>query len=176
MLVVLLPGTPAWAHATLVSADPVKDATLTKAPASVTLVFSEKLNPDFTTIAISDAGRRRVAAAEPSVDGDIGSVTLSEPLGNGGYTVAYRVVSVDGHTVQGSYTFTLADPTLPQPAAATSAVAAPPPVGEGSGGGIPAPVLIGLLGLGAALAVVAVVLWLTGRRRAAGRDRAAAAG
>ncbi|NJP35771.1 copper resistance CopC family protein [Micromonospora thermarum] len=43
-------------------------------------------------------------------------------LANGTYTVAYRVVSADGHPVQGSYRFTVADPT------ATASPDAPAPV------------------------------------------------
>lgn len=164
VLVVLLPAAPAWAHAQLVSADPAKDATLSKAPASVTLTFSERLNPDFTTIVVSDAGRRRIPAATPAVDGGVGSVALGGRLGNGAYTVAYRVVSADGHTVQGSYPFTVADPALPAAETAAAPPAAAPPAGDS--GGIPVPLLIGLAAFGVVLVAVAVRLWTTARRRA----------
>ena len=62
---VLIPGSPAWAHAQLLSSDPAKDATLTEAPAAVALKFSERLNPDFTTIVISDAVFRLGAVVNP---------------------------------------------------------------------------------------------------------------
>ena len=102
VVAVLLPGGPAWAHAKVVSADPAENATLTKAPASITLVFSERPNPDFITIVVSDAGRQRIAASTPAVTAESGTVTLGRPLNNGSYTVAYRMVSVDGHARQGS--------------------------------------------------------------------------
>ena len=170
IVAVLLPGAPAWAHAQLVSADPAKDATLTKAPASVTLTFSERLNPDFTTIVVSDTGQQRIPASAPTVTAAAGSVTLSQPLGNGSYTVAYRVVSVDGHTVQGSYTFTVTDPALPAavPASSAPGTAAASPAGSG---GIPAAVLIGLGAGGAVLALIAAFLFVTARRRAAVQPR-----
>jgi len=170
VLAVLLPGTPAWAHAQLVSSDPVKDAALAKAPTSVALVFSERLNPDFTTIVVSDAAGRRVPASTPAVDAVTGTVTLSQPLGNGVHTVAYRVVSVDGHTVQGSYTFTVTDPALPAavPASSAPGTAAASPAGSG---GIPAAVLIGLGAGGAVLALIAAFLFVTARRRAAVQPR-----
>jgi hypothetical protein len=173
VLVVLAPSAPAWAHAQLVSADPAKDATVAKAPTTVTLVFSEQLNPDFTTIVVSDSARQRIPAGDPVVQGVNGTLTLSQALGNGAYTVAYRVVSNDGHTVQGSYTFTVADPALPAAAAVVPSAsalheAAAPPAGSG---GIPTGVLIGLAALGVVLAGLAAYFYVSGRRRTTASPR-----
>lgn len=162
VVAVLLPGTPVWAHTALVSADPAKDATLARAPSAVTLVFSQSLNPDFTTIVVSDASRRRVPAAPPSIKDGAGTVALSGALTNGAYTVAYRVVSTDGHTVQGSYVFTVADPAQPAAVAPSVAAAAPPAPADR---GRPALVLAGLAALAVVLAAAA--WWLVMRRRAA---------
>ncbi|XVV09758.1 copper resistance CopC family protein [Actinoplanes sp. CA-131856] len=159
---VLLPTTPAWAHTQLVATTPAKDAVLTTAPEAITLEFSQRLNPSFTTIALSDAARQRIEASTPAIDVAKGTIVPRKPLANGTYTVAYRVVSVDGHTVQGSYVFTVDDPALPP--AAAKATAAPP---AGSRG-IPTGVLIGLAALGVALAGAAAYLFVTtGRRRSA---------
>lgn len=119
----LVPATPAAAHNSLQEATPARDARLTAAPTQVTLRFLQRLNPSFTTITLSDAGRRTVATSAPAVDGATGTVTIDEPLGNGTYTVAYRVVSRDGHPVQGSYRFTVADPAAPAPSAPASPAA-----------------------------------------------------
>jgi copper resistance protein C len=183
---VLLPGAPAWAHTALVSSAPAKDAALTEAPTTVRLTFSQRLNPDFTTIVVSDAAKHRIPAAPPVIDQATGTVTLSEALTNGSYTVAYRVVSSDGHTVQGSYTFTVADPTQPSATAspapaspapatapATSAAAALPPPDTDSGG-MPTGVLIGLGSAGLLLAATALYLYFSGRRRATIRSESAA--
>ncbi|WP_433796446.1 copper resistance CopC family protein [Actinoplanes sp. CA-252034] len=164
----LAPGTPAWAHATLVSADPAEGVTLVTAPSAVTLEFNERLNPDFTTIVVSDTAQQRVAASPATVDGARGTLTLTAALSNGGYTVAYRVVSVDGHTVQGSYPFTLADPRLPAAVPAQASVAAAPPPVDGSGGGLTG-VLIGVGAGGVVLVTVAARRYLSGRRRTAHR-------
>ncbi|AYF27134.1 copper resistance protein CopC [Micromonospora tulbaghiae] len=120
----LVPATPAAAHNSLQEATPARDARLTAAPTQVTLRFLQRLNPSFTTITVSDAGQRRVPTSAPAVDGATGTVTIDEPLGNGTYTVAYRVVSRDGHPVQGSYRFTVADPAAPAPSASASSAAA----------------------------------------------------
>ncbi|BCY11235.1 copper resistance CopC family protein [Actinoplanes sp. L3-i22] len=122
LLALLAPAAPAWAHTQLLTADPAKGAVLAAAPATVTLRFSQRLNPDYTTIVVSDTARQPIPAAAPVIAGDAGTITLGRPLGNGAYTVAYRVVSTDGHTVQGSYPFTVADPSLPAAIAPASAV------------------------------------------------------
>ncbi|MEU1807473.1 copper resistance CopC family protein [Micromonospora aurantiaca (nom. illeg.)] len=116
----LVPAAPAAAHNSLQEATPARDARLTAAPTQVTLRFLQRLNPSFTTIAVSDAAQRTVPTSAPAVDGTTGTVTIDEPLANGTYTVAYRVVSRDGHPVQGSYRFTVADPAAPAPSAPAS--------------------------------------------------------
>ncbi|MEU4564483.1 copper resistance protein CopC [Actinoplanes sp. NPDC023936] len=120
MLAVLLPGVPAWAHNALTDASPAKNATLAEAPSSVKLKFLQKLDPDYTVISVTDAGKQKVPTSEPKIDGATGSVTFDEPLTNGVYTVAYQVVSTDGHTVKGSYTFTLDDPSAAEPSPVVS--------------------------------------------------------
>ncbi|WP_328474551.1 copper resistance protein CopC [Actinoplanes sp. NBC_00393] len=164
VLAVLAPSTSAWAHAQLVASVPTRDATLAEAPSVVTLEFNERLNPDFTTIVVSDAAQQRLPASDVVVDDVRGRVTLTGPPANGTFTVAYRVVSVDGHTVQGSYPYTVADPDLP--AASASAVAAAPDADEATGG-VPAGVLAGLGATGALLVAVTALLYVSGRRRAA---------
>ncbi|MFG2101149.1 copper resistance protein CopC [Micromonospora echinaurantiaca] len=116
----LVPAAPAAAHNTLKAATPARDARLTTAPTRITLEFMQKLDPAFTTIALSDAAQRAIPASEPAVTGATGTVTIDEPLANGTYTVAYRVVSADGHPVQGSYRFTVADPTATASAPAST--------------------------------------------------------
>jgi len=136
ILAVLLPSAPAFAHNALTDASPAKGSTVKKAPTSVKLKFLQKLNPDYTTITVT--GTATIETSEPRVDGPTASITF-EPLANGVYSVAYRVVSKDGHTVQGSYKFTVADPSAssstsasasasasPSPSADESLVAAPP--------------------------------------------------
>ena len=129
----------------------------------VTLVFSEVLDPEFTTIVVSDAARRPIPASVPAIDTATGTVTLHRPLSNGTYLVGYRVVSVDGHTVPGSYVFTVADPALPPATTAEGRAAAAPP----GGGGVPAGVLIGLGAAGVVLTLTAIGFVVSGRRRVA---------
>ncbi|MDM4719525.1 copper resistance protein CopC [Micromonospora sp. WMMA1363] len=128
----LVPAAPAAAHNALKAATPAKDARLTEPPKQITLEFLQKLNPAFTTITLSDATLQKVPTSEPTVDGGEGTITVDQALPNGTYTVAYRVVSADGHPVQGSYRFTVADPTASGSPEAAAAPATSDPAAEAS--------------------------------------------
>ncbi|WP_326564460.1 copper resistance CopC family protein [Micromonospora peucetia] len=104
----LVPATPAAAHNTLRAASPADGAHLTTPPTRITLEFAQRLDPTFTTIALTDAVGRKIPTGAPAVDGTKGTVTIDETLGEDTYTVAFRIVSADGHPVQGSYRFTVA--------------------------------------------------------------------
>jgi LPXTG-motif cell wall-anchored protein len=123
--VALSPAAPAWAHNSLAEASPAKDAKLTKAPAEVKLRFLQKLDPASTKITVTDAGKQKVPASKPVVDGPTGRVKFTQALTNGTYTVTYDVASRDGHKVKGSYQFTV---KLPRTRAHSELeVIAPPP-------------------------------------------------
>ena len=159
MVALLAPAAPAAAHNTLRAATPAQDAQLTTAPKEITLQFGQRLNPTFTTIVLSDGGQRRVPTGEPVINGTTGTVTIGEALANGTYTVAYRVVSADGHPVQGSYQFTVADPAgapaaptaTGDPAATESAATATATASRDGGDGLP----VAVLAVGAVVIVAA---------------------
>ncbi|MEU1588388.1 copper resistance CopC family protein [Micromonospora sp. NPDC005710] len=167
LVAVLIPAGPAWAHNSLKTATPARDATVPSAPKEVTLEFMQRLDPAFTTIVLTDAAKRKIPTGEPVVAGAKSTVQVTGALPNGTYTVAYRVVSVDGHPVQGSYPFTVADPTSSAaPVAVVSATAPTPSAAAVESGGVPS---AGVLVAGAALAVLvlatAALLWRRATRR-----------
>ncbi|MBO4161289.1 copper resistance CopC family protein [Micromonospora antibiotica] len=164
VVVLLVPAGPAWAHNTLRSAAPAQESTLSSAPTEIVLEFVERLDPTFTTIVLTDAAKRKVPTGDPVVGGAKGSVQVTEALPNGSYTVAYRVVSTDGHPVQGSYPFTVADPNssaapIVGPTTDAPSAAASVQDDDGPGAGV-------LVAGGATAIVVAVVGGLFLRRRA----------
>jgi hypothetical protein len=55
----------AYAHAHLDRASPAAGATLTVAPTEVTLHFTQRLEPKFSTIVVRDAGASRLTRAIP---------------------------------------------------------------------------------------------------------------
>lgn len=165
LLALLVPAGPAWAHNTLRSSAPARDATLPGTPTAVTLEFSARLDPGFTTVVLTDADKRRIPTGDPVVVGATSTVAVTGALPNGTYTVAYRVVSTDGHPLQGSYPFSVADPTA-SAAPVRGAGASADAVGAQTDGGPRVGLLVAGVVLGV-LAAVAVGLWR--RRRTARR-------
>lgn len=105
-------GSPARAHATLLETSPAGDAVVAAVPSAVELVYSEAV----------DVGSGGVEVFGPDGDRvDRGSVEMSEdelvvsvPIDDGGegtYTVAWRVTSEDGHTINGSFVFHVGEET-----------------------------------------------------------------
>ena len=103
-LVLLLVTAEASAHAMLDHAEPRVGNKVATAPRAVTLWFTQKLEPAFSTITVTDPGGQRVDTGKASVDGSQMSVSL-RPGGSGIYHVNWRVLSVDSHTTNGSFTF-----------------------------------------------------------------------
>ena len=121
---------PAAAHAKLVATDPAREATVTSL-AAVRLRFSEVLRPEFSTVAVTAPDGAQVVSGSPAVAGTEITVPVAAAA-PGSYTIAYRVLSADGHPVEGSYVVTYALPTAPAvPPSAASAVPSltpsPPP-------------------------------------------------
>jgi copper transport protein len=133
--VFLLTARTAGAHARLRSASPADGAQLDRAPQEITLTFTEPVEAALSTVTLRDpAGSRLETVRGRIVPGDRRSCVASLPqLQPGAYVVEWRVVSVDGHAMTGSYTFTIrgVEPHQskggPPPSAAAPPPSAPPP-------------------------------------------------
>ena len=115
---------PAFAHSRLEGSDPPDGAGLDVGPARVVLTFDEDMPPGFDTLSVIGPDGKAWQDGEVTTSGSTVSVAVA-PLGpTGRYQVGYRVVSADGHPVEGSTSFTLTKAgtgTPPaQPAPATS--------------------------------------------------------
>ncbi|HKR08358.1 MAG TPA: copper resistance protein CopC [Gemmatimonadaceae bacterium] len=109
-------------HAALLRSSPTADAKLKRAPADIRLVFSEEVVPALSRIALiepaGDSIKLKVSNDPHDVHTLIGAVPLSSM--DGKYSVYWRVVSADGHLVDGTFSF-----SVNGPAAATSTVTTP---------------------------------------------------
>ena len=94
----------AAAHATLDHASPRVGTTVSAAPREVTLWFTQKLEAAFSGVRVTNAAGQRVDAGGTRVNGTVMSVTLRSG-GPGTYRVEWKVLSVDTHTTEGSFTF-----------------------------------------------------------------------
>ena len=98
----------ALAHATLISSNPKANAVLSATPAQIRLVFSEAVVADLSRIELLSAGAPP-AHLQVSVDPrDVHALVASPPvLHSGAYRVVWRIVSADGHPVDGDFVFTV---------------------------------------------------------------------
>jgi copper transport protein len=112
-----LPGA-ASAHAYLVKAVPVASGILDAPPPNVQLTYDEAVEPRFAIISVTDAqGRQQTtgpvhrSAANP----DTLLVPVTPHLPEGWYLIYWRAISVDGHPVQGAFTFAVGPNPGPAP-------------------------------------------------------------
>jgi methionine-rich copper-binding protein CopC len=108
----LLPTQAAFAHAELESSNPEANSVVGSAPAVISLTFGEKLmaiadQPTANQIEVTDSSNARVNNADYQVTGEVLTVSLKPDLADDTYKVTYRVVSEDGHPIDGVYEFTV---------------------------------------------------------------------
>jgi copper resistance protein C len=103
-LTLLLATADARAHAFLDHAEPRVGDKVDTAPHEVTLTFTQKLEPAFSTVTVTNAAGQRLDSGKARVSGNQMSVSL-KPGGTGTYHVKWHVLSVDTHTTEGNFTF-----------------------------------------------------------------------
>ncbi|WP_256967296.1 copper resistance CopC/CopD family protein [Streptomyces caniscabiei] len=115
LLLSLLGGTgTASAHAALTGSDPADGSVLDTAPRDVTLRFTESVSLLEDSIRVVDPENRAVDTGKPGRAGgraDTARVTLPTGLGDGTYTIAWRVVSADSHPISGALIFSVGEPS-----------------------------------------------------------------
>jgi len=118
---------PAQAHADLLLSTPEDGAVLTAAPAEVVLTFSEELLPDTVVVSVADETGMAVRVLSLEVVGADVIVTWPPGMTGSQYDVNYRVVSQDGHPIEGTVAFTVeaASPSASSPATASPSASSP---------------------------------------------------
>ncbi|MEU3905810.1 copper resistance CopC/CopD family protein [Streptomyces goshikiensis] len=104
----------AFAHAGLSGSDPADGAVLKAAPQYVTLTFTESVSFSEDSLRVLSPQNERVNPRPARhVDGkdNTARVELSGKLPQGTYTVAWRVVSADGHPISGAFVFSNGKPS-----------------------------------------------------------------
>jgi copper transport protein len=113
----------AHAHAKLVRSQPAANASLKQAPKVMELWFSEELEAEFSTIVVTDPNGKRLDKNDVSLAEGNKKMQISlEDLPPGTYTVDWKALSTDQHTMKGKFAFTVV-------ASAESPAQAPQPQG-----------------------------------------------
>jgi len=111
ILALLAAGGRADAHAVLERSAPAPGERMEAGPGEIRLEFNEPVDTSVGFVRVLGSRSERVADGEPEVLDGGRTLRLALPrLGDGLYTVTYRVLSSDGHPVEGSYVFVVGDP------------------------------------------------------------------
>lgn len=150
---------PAWAHTDISGSTPADGATLKRAPATVTINFSQPPLPSGMAMVAEGPGGQ--IPLSPKVVGSALVASWPQQAGAGDFAVTYRVVASDGHPITGKLAFRIAGKDTAEPRSnptPAATVAAQPGAAEGSGpsAGILALVVVALL--------VVVGAWVVVRR------------
>jgi methionine-rich copper-binding protein CopC len=160
LVLVAGPVPAAQAHSRLVTVVPAAGSTVRQQPTVVRLTFSEQVRLRYSTVVVTGAHGAVSRGTLSQIDSTISRPI--EPVRSGMYTVAWRVVSADGHPVSGRFAFRVALPPGAEPALTLTS---PTPVAAARDAGNGLKWVIGVVFAVAAIAAVAVV---AGRRRMKG--------
>ena len=153
-------ATVASAHDALVGTSPADGSTVGAVPGRVTLTFDEPALALGSTVVVAGPDGRVMSGRTRVTDNRVTqAVQPGAPAGR--YTVTWRVTSVDGHPVSGSFGFTAtaaAPGARPQPAPSTAAARAEAPSAD-------AGVAWWVYGAGAAVVAAVAAAALTRRRQ-----------
>jgi copper transport protein len=117
LAVVLALPAMAWAHASLLATQPQASGILAHPPTQVRLTFSERIEPRFAVISVTDAqGNQQTVGSPATAPDDPNAIFIKvRDLPQGWYLVWWRVISADGHPVRGAFTFAVGPSPGPPP-------------------------------------------------------------
>ena len=95
---------PALAHNVVASTSPSDGADLERMPAAVTLEFDQKVLELGTAVRVAGPDGE-IQTGDPEIDGGEVVQRLRADAPAGEYTVTWRVTSVDGHPISGTFGF-----------------------------------------------------------------------
>ena len=120
-------GVCAGAHTSLVDTDPRADEVVTSVTA-VQMEFVDAVLPIGLDVQVTDGGGQQLSLAEPFLEGDFLVVQPLPQLSEGEYDVEWRVVSEDGHPLEGEFSFEVGTRALLPPAPTSTPGASITPV------------------------------------------------
>ncbi len=105
-----IPADNAFAHAKLKSASPGQESKIQPGLKEILLTFNEAVEASLSTVDLHSSDGSEVATSKGRKICAQKTCKLAVPaLKAGNYTVNYHILSVDGHVVDGSYVFHVAD-------------------------------------------------------------------
>ena len=166
VLALLAPVSAASAHDSLIGTNPTDGQTINDRPDIIDLMFSNMPLAIGTQVLVEDAGGKEWAVGGVKIVDHVVSQAVSPDAPGGEYTVIWRVVSSDGHPIEGKFGFTAKSGGAD---GSSSQAAGPEPdsdLSEGPESSAPVTFPLGpLLGsVAVLLALAAIIMWAVRRR------------
>ncbi|RVT57120.1 copper resistance protein CopC [Niallia taxi] len=99
----------ASAHAYIVNSSPSENESLDDSPTKATIEYNEKIQSGFAVLNVTNSAGEKVDEGNVTVEDKTISVDLKANLKNDVYTMEWRVVSADGHSITGLVPFSIGE-------------------------------------------------------------------
>lgn len=114
LALIVAPAQQAFSHDYLMGSNPQDGATLDIHPSEVVLSFNNDIQSLGAQLVILDEKDTVLSSGEPIVEGKNVSYDIPANLGNGAFTINWRVVSSDSHPIEGSIAYSVTDEPEPE--------------------------------------------------------------
>lgn len=176
----LVAAPAASAHDQLISSNPTDGQRLSVAPPTIKIAFSSQLLTLGYEIRIVDADSKNWAQGAAILTQDSLSQPLAASMPDGEYQVRWRVVSSDGHPINGSFSFLVGEnaqsASIPKATSQETTIALTIGTDEPARSSVPAWGVTALFGAGAGLALYLSYLYVSSRLSVSSRRRRSDAG
>ena len=102
-------GNMTYAHTGLESSNPEDGSTITEELTTVTLTFETEIE-ETSSFELQNANGEAVAVDNITVENNTMTGTFDQPIENGDYEVLWKIIGVDGHPIEGTFSFSVDAP------------------------------------------------------------------
>ena len=102
-------GNMTYAHTGLESSNPEDGSTITEELTTVTLTFETEIE-ETSSFELKNANGEAVAVDNITVENNTMTGTFDQPIENGDYEVMWKIIGVDGHPIEGTFSFSVDAP------------------------------------------------------------------
>ncbi|WP_166000382.1 copper resistance protein CopC [Bacillus sp. Cs-700] len=105
----LMFGNLTYAHTGIESSNPEDGSTITEELTTVTLTFETEIE-ETSSFELQNASGETVAVDNITVENNTMTGTFDEPIANGDYEVPWKIIGIDGHPIEGTFSFSVDAP------------------------------------------------------------------